>query len=113
MASTMKPPSKVCSSILISNSDSSRTQKKSSLKKVIPNSLTNYPLTKISIPGELFSNSNSTKEDSINSSRLSIKLERETSLLFISLKNTKIKTDTLLRPFPKKPLTVKKKENSV
>lgn len=112
MVSTMKLPSKVWSSILISNLDSSKTLKKSSSKKVIPNSPTNSPLTKTYKLGEWSSNSNSTKEDSINSLRLSTKSERETSLLFILLKNTKIKTDTLSRPFLKKPLTVKKKEKN-
>jgi hypothetical protein len=70
-------------------------------------------MTRIFKLGEWSSNSNLTKEDSINSSRLLIKLEKETSPQFILSKNIKIKTDTLLRPFPKKPLTLKKRVSNV
>ena len=61
---------------------------------------------------ESSSNSSSTKEDSMNNSRLLIKSERETLPPYIWSKSTKIKTDTQLRPSQKKQLTVKKKENN-
>ena len=108
----IKPQNKVWSSILISNSDSSRTTKKYTFKKETVNSHTNWTLTNRSTHGEWSSNYGSIKEDSMNNLKLLTKLEREISHLFIWSKSTRIEIDMPLRPFLNKLHIVNKKENS-
>jgi hypothetical protein len=56
---------------------------------------------------------NSIKEDFISFSNPSRKLEKEISLLFTWLLSTKMAKNMQLKPFLKKELTVKIKENSL